>query len=364
MNPKPTPESSVAVSPLYLATLIGLIGLGSLVFLLVALSHTLTPFLLAAILAYLLTPLVDWLARRRWPRWLGSIVVITAFIVLVSLIPLIILPIVQKEVLQVQAQLPIWMERLNNWIAPLLHDRFGLRVRFDATSLRSFLQERWHLASDDIISVALSYARSGWGALLSVLANLFLVPIVLFYLLIDWWRLIEKGQRIVPRRWSRPVADLAAEIDALLSQFLRGQLSLMALLATYYAAALSLAGFDIAIPIGLITGLLVFIPYLGFSLGLFLATLAALLQFGDWQGLLLVGVIYGFGQFLETFVLTPRLVGERIGLHPLAVIFALLAFGELFGFFGILLALPVSAMLLVGLRRIKTLYVNSLFYRR
>ena len=131
----------------------------------------------------------------------------------------------------------------------------------------------------------------------------------------------------------------------------------------YYSVALAIAGFDLALPVGVFTGLAIFIPYLGFGLGLALALLAGVLQFGSWYGVAVVAVVYGIGQVAETLVLTPRLVGERIGLNPLAVIFALLAFGHLFGFVGVLIALPVSALLLVGLRRAQAAYLASRLYQ-
>jgi predicted PurR-regulated permease PerM len=160
------------------------------------------------------------------------------------------------------------------------------------------------------------------------------------------------------------VVGMVAEIDSLLSQFLRGQLGVMTALALYYSSALALAGFDSALPIGILTGMLAFVPYVGYSIGLVLALGAGLLQFEGWYGPAMVALVYVLGQVLEGFVLTPRLVGERIGLHPLAVIFALLAFAQLFGFFGVLVALPSSAVLLVALRRLKRAYFESAFYTR
>jgi predicted PurR-regulated permease PerM len=152
------------------------------------------------------------------------------------------------------------------------------------------------------------------------------------------------------------------EVDLLLAQYLRGQLLVMLVLAVYYSTALAIAGFDVALPVGIITGLLVFIPYLGFGLGLILALISAILQFQGWHGLVAIGLIYGFGQILEGFFLTPRLVGERIGLNPLAVIFALMAFGQFFGFAGVLLALPCSAILMVAFKHLRASYLESSFY--
>jgi predicted PurR-regulated permease PerM len=185
----------------------------------------------------------------------------------------------------------------------------------------------------------------------------------MFYLLLDWHPLLERIDRAVPRNWHATVRRLAGEIDAVLSQFLRGQLAVMAALAIFYCVALSIAGLPSAIAVGLLTGLLIFIPYVGYAIGFALALIVAGLQFDGWTPVVAVLVVYGIGQLLESFLLTPFLVGERIGLHPLAVIFALMAFGQLFGFFGVLAALPASAALLVGLREVHALYLQSHFYR-
>jgi predicted PurR-regulated permease PerM len=198
---------------------------------------------------------------------------------------------------------------------------------------------------------------------MTVVGNLVLTPLVLYYLLYDWNRMLERVENAIPRQWLPKTLALATEIDQMLSQYLRGQLLVMGVLAAYYAVALSVARFEVALPVGIFTGLAVFIPYIGFAIGLVLALLAAMLQFGTWYGFGAVAVIYGVGQVLESFFLTPRLVGERIGMHPLAVIFALLAFGQLFGFFGVLLALPMSAIILTGLREIRRIYLSSALYR-
>jgi predicted PurR-regulated permease PerM len=201
-------------------------------------------------------------------------------------------------------------------------------------------------------------------AVLGWLASLMLIPVVLFYLLLDWHTLIARFASNVPRRWMTKVRELAKETDSLLAQYLRGQLAVMLSLALFYSIALSLVGLDVALPIGILTGLLSFIPYVGFGLGFVLALLAGILQFTSLQGMLLVAAVYGLGQVLESFILTPRLVGERIGLSPLIVIFALLAFGELFGFVGVLLALPASAILSVAYKHMRRAYLASAFYNQ
>jgi predicted PurR-regulated permease PerM len=176
--------------------------------------------------------------------------------------------------------------------------------------------------------------------------------------------MIARLGALVPPRWRQSSASLLGEIDALLGQYLRGQLLVMLALAAYYALALLAGGYSLWLPIGVLTGLLVAIPYLGFALGAAFALLTGMLELGPLRGLAVTAIVYGLGQVLESFILTPRLIGERIGLHPLAVILALMAFGALFGFVGVLLALPLAAMAAVGLRRLHGTYLASEFYRR
>lgn len=337
------------------------LGLGLLV-VLYSLSQVLIPFLCAAILAYILNPGVDWLSRHRWPRWLAVLSMITILMTLIIVLLLVILPVLQKELFQLQQKLPELVTRLNNYLTPKLNHWLSGSIRIDGDWLRQLISQR--LGNQDFVSGVLSSLRIGGMAILGVLGNLILIPMVLFYLLIDWHLLLKKIQGAIPRAWYPKTMKMFAETDDLLAQFLRGQLWVMILLAMYYSITLSIAGFEVALPVGIFTGLLVFVPYLGYAIGLLLAIIAAALQYSDWYGLIAVAVIYGFGQLLESFILTPRLVGQRIGLHPLAVIFALLAFGQWFGFFGILLALPASAALLVGLRHLKEHYLASEFYQQ
>lgn len=335
-----------------------------LVFLLLLwlLGPVLAPFVAAAIIGYVLNPGVDWLERRRIPRALGVLVAITALALVIAALVLIVLPILGDQLPLLRERMPVLLAKIDAGIAPWLH-QLGLDVRLDFAGLQDAITE--HLTTNDALgSALLTWLRIGGSALIGWAATLFLVPIVLFYLLLDWHRLIARLGEVVPRRWSDRVIDMATETDRLLAQYLRGQLLVMTLLAAYYSGALAVAGFDVALPVGMLTGLLVFIPYIGFGLGLVLAILAALLQFDGWYGLLAVAAIYGFGQFIESFYLTPRLVGERIGLNPLTVIFALLAFGQLFGFVGILLALPASAILSVVFGHLRRNYLNSSFYNQ
>jgi predicted PurR-regulated permease PerM len=325
------------------------------------LAPVLQPFLIAAIIGYIVNPGVDWLQRHRVPRWIGTMLVLVLLVVLVALLILIVVPVLQKEFMQARGKLPDLLTQLQSSIAPKLSSMLGVDVQFSADSIREYLSQ--HFDFEKVGKSALDYLRVGGAAALSGLATAFLVPVVLFYLLIDWHLVWSRMQALIPRGLHMRLGRMTAEVDQVLAQFLRGQLLVMLSMAVYYTVTLSVARFDSALPIGILTGLLVFIPYVGFASGLVLALLAALLQFGSIYGFVCVAAIYGVGQVLESVVLTPRLVGTSIGLHPLAVIFALLAFGELFGFFGILLALPVSAVLVVALKHVKTRYLASDFYR-
>ncbi len=334
--------------------------------LLVALGPVLTPFLAAAILAYALNPGVDRLDHLRFrkvdvPRPLAVVVVMLLFFLALAALALIVIPVLEKEIPLLQEQIPLFLVKLNELLGPKLKE-MGIKVRLDSAGIKTILTQQMHTSGDEIWSAVLASARVGGTAVLGWLATVVLIPVLLFYLLLDWHPMLARIAGAVPRRWVGHTVAMANEVDALLAQYLRGQLLVMLVLALYYSTALMIAGFDVALPVGIITGLLVFIPYLGFGLGLVLALIAAVLQFSDWSGVVAVAVIYGCGQVIEGFFLTPRLVGERIGLNPLAVIFALLAFGQLFGFVGVLLALPASAILMVAFKHLRRHYLSSSFY--
>lgn len=338
-----------------------------LVALLAQLGPVLTPFIAAGILAYALNPAVDYLSAKRTgrisvPRSLAVIVVMLVLLAVILALVLIILPILQNQIPLLQEQIPRSLARLNAFLTPRLQE-LGIKVRLDEVGIKRILSQYFATSGDEIWTAVFASAKVGSVAVLGWIATLTLIPIALFYLLLDWHALLARIQNIVPRRWAGKVLQLGREVDELLAQYLRGQLAVMLSLSVYYSVALAVAGFDVALPVGILTGLLVFIPYLGFGLGLVLAIIAAVLQFEGMHGLLLVAGIYGAGQVIESFFLTPRLVGERIGLHPLTVIFALMAFGHLFGFVGVLLALPASAILAVAFQHVRVQYLNSSFYR-
>ena len=333
------------------------------------LAPVLAPFVVAAVLAYALTPLVDRLdhvGRGRVPRVLAVVVVELVFVVALLGVVLLVVPILGKELPLMRDQLPPLLERASAVLQPILN-QWGFQVALDLDSIKGFVKTYLDTNFQDALGSVLSSLKIGGSVAFSLIGNLVLIPVALFYLLMEWEGLVAQVRGLIPPAL-RPASDgFIRDADAVLGQYLRGQLLVMLILAAFYSVALKLFGLDLALPIGVFTGLAVFVPYLGFGLGLLLATFAGLLQFSAVGGfshtVLMLVVVFGAGQMLESFVLTPKLVGERIGLHPLAVIFALLAFGQLFGFLGVLVALPVSAVLLVAIRRVRSGYLASHLYR-
>ncbi len=338
------------------------IGLGlALLWLLWLLGPILAPFLLAAILAYVFDPLVDRLEAWRLPRTAGVLAVMVLFGLLLALLLLALIPLVRQEAMQLAQRLPDAISLLNGRLAPWLAAHFGIVLQFDVATLRQLLADNG-AGVQELGTRLLSSLRIGGLALAGLVANLLLAPVVMFYLLRDGSALLARLDHLIPRAWHDRSLRMLRDIDAVLAEFLRGQISVMLLLALYYSAGLAIAGVEFALPLGFVTGLLIFIPYVGFLSGFALALLVAALQVGGPGALLGTLAVFGIGQLLESFLLTPLLVGKRIGLHPLAVIFALMAFGQLFGFVGVLLALPASAALLVGLRELRGTYLASRFY--
>ena len=328
------------------------------------LKPVLAPFVVAAVMAYALTPLVNWLdalGRGRLPRVVAVVLVEVVFLLAgLSLVTLIV-PIVSQEMPLMREQVPMLLDRLNGLVAPLA-SQFGVKLALDIPSIKVVVLKYLNTNGDDALASLMSSLKLGGSVALAVVGNAVLIPVALFYLLMDWDRFVSRFVELVPPRLREGYDGFMGEADAVLGQYLRGQLLVMLLLAIFYSIGLALFGLDLALPIGIFTGLAVFVPYLGFGLGLTMATVTGLLQFMSIKALVMVAVVYGLGQFIEGFILTPRLVGERIGLHPLVVIFALLAFGQLLGFVGVLIALPASAVLLVAIRRLRAGYLSSRLY--
>jgi predicted PurR-regulated permease PerM len=329
------------------------------------LGAVLAPFLVAAVIAYALTPLVnrlDALGHGRMPRLLVVVVVELVFILVVMGVVLMIVPIMAKEVPLIREQAPALFDSLNNSLKPWL-EQFGLHVSLDMGSVKAVVIKYLNANYEEAFGSVMSSVKLGGSLALAVLGNALLIPVALFYLLMDWDRFVLRLVELVPLKLRPGFDSFTEEADAVLGQYLRGQLLVMAIMAVFYSVGMTLFGLDLALPIGIFTGLAMFVPYLGFGVGMILAALAGAMQFASVKVLVMLAVVFGVGQVIESMFLTPRLVGERIGLHPLAVIFALLAFGQLFGFVGVLVALPASAVLLVGIRRLRTSYLGSRLYQ-
>ncbi len=343
----------------YLWYLAALVGIGATLFLL---APILSPFLFAAILAYICVPLVDRLERPRLPRTVAVAVVLALLLVAIVGLVLVVLPMVESQFSAFLQHVPGYVEWLRNRVLPWLASTLGIDLSLDLTQIKALIRE-WLSADQEAVQRWLPTLTTGGLALVGFFTTLLLVPVVLFYFLRDWHRIVDLLEELIPRRHHEAAVSMATEIDRVLGEFLRGQLAVIVLMAAYYTVALWLAGLEFALPIGILSGVLVFVPYLGAIVGLVLATLSGLVQFESLLALLPVWIAFGIGQTLEGMVVTPWLIGDRIGLHPVAVIFALMAFGQLFGFFGVLLALPASAALLVGLRHLRSRYLGSTLYK-
>jgi len=341
------------------------LGVAALVVVLLwVLGPVLVPFAVAAVLAYALHPLVLQLQKLipLMPRVLCVVLVEVIALFAVLGILLLLVPILTREIPLLQQQLPALLDRLAVNVNPWL-DRFGWQLTLDVASLKAQIIKYLNSNREDWMDPLLASLKLGGSFAITALGNLILIPVVLFYLLNEWDRWVMQVVQWVPLKWRPSYDRFMSECDAVLGQYFRGQLLVMLALSIFYAAGLMAFGLDLAIPIGVFTGLAVCVPYLGFGLGLMLALLAGILQFASLKAVVMVALIFGLGQLLEGFWLTPKWVGERIGLHPLAVIFALLALGQMFGFVGVLVALPASAVILVALRRVRDQYFDSPLYR-
>lgn len=316
------------------------------------LSPILTPFLISALLAYMADPVVDRLEQWRVPRTLAVVIVFILIALIVLVVVLVLFPIFQRQILGFVPKIPGYVDWIEKTAAPWLQQQFGQDMpKLDVAAIKEQLMKHWQQLGNWAGIVLAKIMKSG-ALLLGWLLSLALIPIVTFYLLRDWDIVVDRIYHLFSPKLQPRVKQFAQETDEVLASFFRGQLLVMLALSLLYSVGLSILGLDLATPIGVMAGMVSFVPYLGFIIGLLSAGAAALMQFQDPTILLWVLVVFMVGQLLESFVLTPRLVGDRIGLHPVAVIFSVMAGGQLFGFFGILLALPVAAVLNVLFRQL------------
>lgn len=324
----------------------------------------LVPFFFSGLLAYLLNPMVHRLHHFKLGRAVGAGLAVLATLAILIFVTLIPWPILSQQLGILQQKLPSMIVHAQElasqqvWLQQWLPESDGTSW---VNQAQAYIAENVNIAN--MSQVVWGYFKQGSSVLMSLLTWLVLMPVLTYYLLANWPVTVKLLRRLVPKRWRADVFQVTKKMDSVLSQFVRGQLLLMVSLACYYAVALKFTGLDVAISVGVLTGFFVIVPFLGFGLGLILGALSALLQFGFTAPLFAVLAIYAIGQVLESYVLTPRLVGERIGLSPVSVIFSLLVFSALFGFLGVLFALPAAAVVAVLVRHLREKYIQSDFYR-
>jgi predicted PurR-regulated permease PerM len=333
-------------------------------FFIYALQPILMPFLVAAFLAYIGDPLADRLEARGLSRTLAVCVVFVLFIIVFVLAVLVLVPSLVHQVDLLAQRLPNILRWLQDEVMPWLTATLGLEnLNLPLEDIRKALLENWRQAGSAAAPLLKQLSASSM-ALIATFANIVLIPVVTFYLLRDWDHLVAWLRESLPRRVEDKTVAIVTECDAVLSEFFRGQLSIMVILGLIYSLGLWLIGVEGSLLLGMIAGLSSIVPYLGVVVGLLLSSMAALVQSSDVTILMWVGLVFGVGQLLEGMVLTPWLIGDRIGLHPVAVIFAILAGGQLFGFIGVLLALPVGAVVVVFLRHLHDHYRQSDLYHK
>ena len=341
-----------------------LAGGGWLIYLL---APVISPFAISAVLAYFGDPIVDRLERVSVWRWqLGRTVAVSIvfmlMLALLTVILLILIPLLADQIRLLVERFPQWVDWFSGTVLPWVAIKLGFELTgFDPAQFSDMLKEYWQEISSAAFNV-IDFISRGGMAVATWLTHLVLIPVVTFYLLRDWDLMVRGIHDLLPRNMEAEISRLASEVDDVLGAFFRGQLMVMLALGVIYAVGLSVVGIELAVLIGLGAGLLSIVPYLGSIVGVVVAAGAAIFQFHDWFHLVMVLLVFGVGQSAEGMFLTPKLVGDQIGLHPVAVIFAVLAGGQLFGFLGILLALPVAAALNVLVRHMHQKYRQSVLY--
>jgi len=325
------------------------------------LSGILLPFVAGMAIAYFLNPLVNRLEHLRAPRGLAAFVVLLLFLLILVLVVMLVVPILEGQVLDLVANLPSLLQEARREAEALM------RMAQERLSPEDFAKLRDAVGGklSDMFAVLGTVFRdvvTRGVALANLLSLVFVTPVVSFFLLRDWNRILARLDGWLPRGQAGTIRQQAVRIDEILSAYLRGQLSVCVLLGIYYAAGLTLLGLNFGAVIGLLVGILAFIPYVGFAVGFILAMLLALTQFSDQHSVLYVAALFGIGMIVEGNVLTPKLVGQRVHLHPVWIVFALLSFGTLFGLLGVLIAVPMAAVIGVLARFGLSRYLASPLY--
>jgi len=341
-----------------------IIGLGVTFY---VLGPILTPFIVGMLFAYLGDPLADELEAKGLSRTLAVVIVFTVMSIFLGLLLFVLVPLISQQIASFINHIPEYIDYVSNTAVPWLTHKFPWAASALKLEALNFTPEKLPEMMDlgqasGVLKNIAGYLGKSGGVVFAILANLFLIPVVTFYMLRDWDKFVAGINQLLPRQIEPDVSRLARESDVMLSAFLRGQVMVMIALATIYSLGLWMVGVKFALLIGVIAGLVSFIPYMGLIVGILIAGVAVLLQTQDPMSLLLVVGVFAAGQLLEGALLTPMLVGDRIGMHPVAVIFSVMAGGQLFGFFGILVALPVAAVIAVIIREVRRRYMRSELY--
>jgi predicted PurR-regulated permease PerM len=339
--------------------LAGIVCVGGLIYLL---APILTPFVAGALIAYLADPLADRLENLGLRRLTAVVVVFSLIILIIGSMLLLVVPLLEDQITRFIDELPAYSRWFQATVAPWMQKHLGIRLRvMNLEQMAGMISSHWQQAGGVATTMLSSLSHSG-AVLIAWLINLALIPVVVFYLLRDWDVMVQKIHDLLPLRWAPVASGLAAEVDEVLGAVFRGQIMVMIALGTIYSIGLWLVGLNLGLLIGLFAGLISFIPYAGSITGIVLASTVALAQFGELWPVVSVLMVFGVGQMMEGMWLTPWLIGNRIGLHPVAVIFAVLAGGQLFGFLGVMLALPLASVVMVLLRHAHGLYKESDLY--
>ena len=334
----------------------------SILFLLYRLMPILSPFIAAAVTAYITYPAMHWLNQRKIPPALSALLILLLLMLLVLVLALIIVPLFIDQIMALIANLSGFTHWVEMHISPIM-DKLSIDFALDSAHLKAWLISNEQTAKALLMDFA-NHLSTNSLAFVTLLTSFILFPLLLFYFLRDGKHFMRRIALMIPRRYIGKTTDIIKDIDHVLGQFLRGQLLVMLIMSLFYGCGLMITGLHSGFSIGIITGLLVFIPYVGALIGALLAIITMLVQVVSWTQLWMIAAVFAAGQIIEGNYLTPKLVGQKIGLHPIMVIFALLAFGQLLGFVGLLVALPLAAILQVGYQHFKRYYLASAFYRR
>ena len=340
-------------------------GIALILWVLYLLKPVVLPFVAAFLVAYLFSPLVDKIHKIGLPRWLAISIVFIGIGVVLTLAMWYLVPLVWQQLMYARDSIPAGIHWLNYTFLPWVSQTFSVEpMEIDTQQMSTVVMEyiQTNYSADSIQAMLLKVAQSGLN-FIQIGGTVVLIPIIPFYFLLDWDRMLDNMRRLIPRPYEKSTLHIVGECHSVLGAFVKGQFLVMFLLGTVYAVGLQIIGLEIGLIIGMVAGLASIIPYLGFAVGMIAAVIATLFQFGiDWMQLVLVGVVFMVGQAVEGYVLQPFLLGDKIGLSPVAVVFAVLAGAQLAGFLGMLIALPVAAIIVVLLRHARDCYEKSRIY--